>query len=156
MVAPCQSGREDLFAVAWKCPGCLAQFLVMSPVGPLGAPGATTCLQCGHDGTGDTQPCPSCGNVLSQVLSDAELARPDRQQLDDARQAFARGTCRRGLTLVNLVLRRNPRSEEAWKIKAKLMEHLGFKNVYAAVIAEAERRCREQDTRDKPWWQFWK
>jgi hypothetical protein len=41
-----------------------------------------------------------------------------------AREAFALGTCRRGLTIANYVLRRNTHCREAQQIKAQFVEHL--------------------------------
>ncbi len=143
-VTPYLEGREDMFAVAWRCPGCSKRVLIVSPVGPLGPPRRKTCLQCGHAVSGDDQPCGACGTVLSQVLSAEEQARSEPQLLRDAREAFAIGACRRGLTIVNLVLRRNRRSKEAWSIKSQFMEHLGFRQAHATVIRFSKR-----------WWQFW-
>jgi hypothetical protein len=138
-----EENREDIFAVAWKCPVCARRFLIVSPIG--GAPRAQECLQCGHQGVSDAQPCPACGMVLSQVLSAEEQGRPEAQQLREARDAFALGACRRGLTIVNFVLRRNHKSQEAWSIKSQFMEHLGFRNACAAVVRQS-----------KPWWHLWK
>jgi hypothetical protein len=126
-------------------PGCAKRFLVVSPVGPLGAPRADECLHCGRRGVTNGQPCPACGTVLSQILSAEEQARTEAQQIRDARDAFAVGACRRGLTIVNLILRRNRKCQEAWSIKSQFMEHLGFHNAQAAVVRQS-----------KPWWHVWK
>lgn len=143
-VLPFQKGREDLFQVAWKCPTCANRSLIVSPVGPLGAPSAKTCLHCGHEIQRIEQRCVACGTLLSQVLTPEEQDAPEAQLLEDAKQAIATGTCRRGLTIVNFVLRRNRRSEEAWDIKSQFLEHLGFYTSLATL-----RRLR------RPWWQFW-
>src|SRR5438874_2705734 len=116
-VVPFAQDREDLFAVYWKCPGCGERSLVVSPVGPLLAPEAGTCLQCGQQIGSEDQLCPACGTLLSEVLSPEEQARSEAELLQAARVGFALGACRRGLTIVNLVLRRNPASREAWSIK---------------------------------------
>lgn len=139
-----QKEHGGLFAVAWKCPVCANRSLIVSPVGPLGAPSARTCLHCGHEIVSDEQPCGVCGTLLSQVLTSKEQAASEAEQLQAARQAFAIGACRRGLTIVNLVLRRNRRSQEAWDIKAQFLERLGF---HAAL--ETLSRLK------RPWWQFW-
>ena len=41
-----------------------------------------------------------------------------------AREAFALGTCRRGLTIANYVLQRNTHCQEATQIKVQFVEHL--------------------------------
>ena len=61
---------------------------------------------------------------LQEVLTDSQLAMPDEALLAWARDAFALGTCRRGLTIVNYVLRRSPHCEEASSIKGQFIEHL--------------------------------
>lgn len=135
VVARFDADREDLFAVSWKCPGCGERSVVISPVGPLLAPAPGTCLQCGHDVEHEDRPCPACGTVLSNVLSAEEQACTEAELLQAAREDFALGTCRRGLTIVNHVLRRNPRSTEAWSIKGQFLEHLGFQR-------RSRPRCR--------------
>jgi hypothetical protein len=97
------------------------------------------CLQCGHDGVVDGEACLSCGLRIEEVLSAAEAAQPEEALLLAAREEFARGTCRRGLTLVNHVLRRNPRSGEAWSIKGQFFEHLGYRHALKAAMQEAVR-----------------
>lgn len=158
VVAPFEPGSETVFAVAWKCPRCDGQSLVVSPLGPVLAPGPTACLQCGHDGVPDGQTCPNCGMNIFEVLGPEEAIRSDDVLLESAREDFARGTCRRGLTLVNHVLRRNPRSTEAWLIKAQFFEHLGFRNALKAATQEAARLTGGGGPadRDKRWWEFWK
>jgi alkyl sulfatase BDS1-like metallo-beta-lactamase superfamily hydrolase len=119
------------------------------------------CLQCGQEGLADGQTCPSCGLLIAEVLSATDAARPDEELLQAAREEFARGTCRRGLTLVNHVLRRNPRSEEAWSIKGQFFEYLGFRRALKAAMQEAVRlegsgETRRDEGNGKRWWQFWK
>ncbi len=78
-----------------------------------------------------------------------------------AREEFARGTCRRGLTLVNHVLQRNPLSAEAWSIKGQFFEYLGYQRALKAAMQEAvqmkgEAEAGPQHTPRKCWWEFWK
>jgi hypothetical protein len=160
-VVPFQPESESAFAVHWKCPHCRERSVVISPLGPWLAPGAGACLQCGHEGVADRQACPSCGFRIAEVLSPEQAARPDEELLQVAREDFARGTCRRGLTLVNHVLRRNPGSGEAWSIKGQFFEHLGFRRALQAAMQEAVRLSGSQASRPgqvghKYWWQFWK
>jgi hypothetical protein len=160
-VVPFEPERENAFAVSWKCPRCEELSLIISPLGPWLTPDPGMCLQCGHKGVADGQACPSCGITIEEVLSAEEASRPDEALLLAARQYFARGTCRRGLTLVNYVLRRNPRSGEAWSIKGQFFEQLGFRRALKAAMQEAVRLGDAEETSpDRPtgkrWWQFWK
>jgi hypothetical protein len=160
-VVPFQPEQESMFAVYWKCLGCGERSLVVSPLGPWLAPAPGACVQCGHEGVADGQPCPSCSTVLTEVLTADEAARPDEEVLRAARDEFARGTCRRGLTLVNHVLRRNPRSGEAWSIKGQFFEHLGFARALKTAMQEAVRLRgsgggESGRTEGRRWWQFWR
>jgi hypothetical protein len=119
------------------------------------------CLQCGHEGVVDDQACPSCGIRIAEVLSAAQAGLTDEELLQAARDDFARGTCRRGLTLVNHVLQRNARSGEAWSIKGQFFEYLGFRRALKAAMQEAVRLkgsegARPDQAGGKHWWQFWK
>jgi hypothetical protein len=154
-VVPFEPEREAAFAVYWKCPRCEERSLVVSPLGPWLAPAPGMCLQCGHEGVIDDRACPSCGICLAEVLGAGEAARPDEVLLESARADFARGTCRRGLTLVNHVLQRNPRSEEAGSIKGQFFEYLGYRRARTAAMQEAAR-LRGPGSRGKRWWQFCK
>jgi hypothetical protein len=65
------------------------------------------------------------------------------------------------LTLVNHVLRRNPRSREAWSIKGQFFEHLGFPRALKAAMREAVRQTNPAasgpgQAGGKRWWEFWK
>jgi hypothetical protein len=160
-VAPFQPERENAFAVYWKCPRCEERSLVISPLGPWLLPTAGMCLQCGHQEVVDDQPCPSCGIRIVEVLSPEEAVRSEEDLLRMAREDFARGTCRRGLTLVNHVLRRNPESKEAWSIKGQFFQYLGFPHALKAAMQEAVRLqggegAGPDQGGGKRWWQFWK
>jgi hypothetical protein len=160
-VVPFEPERENAFAVYWKCPRCQERSLVVSPLGPWLAPTPGMCLQCGHEGAADGQPCPNCGIIIADVLGVEEASRTDEVLLLSAREDFARGTCRRGLTLVNHVLRRNPKSSEAWSIKGQFFEHLGFRRALKEAMQEAVRLTSEigtesEQTGGKRWWKFWK
>ncbi len=160
-IAPFEPDRESAFAVYWKCPRCEERSLVVSPLGPWLAPSPGMCLQCGHEGLVDGQACPSCGINIAEVLGADEVSRPDEELLQWARNDFARGTCRRGLTLVNHVLRRNPISGEAWSIKGQFFEYLGFRRALKAAMQEAVRLKGSTEPgpdqgSGKQWWQFWR
>jgi len=160
-VVPFEAERENAFAVYWKCPRCEERSLIISPLGPWLAPTAKMCLQCGHDGPGDDQACPTCGIRIAEVLSAEEAERPDEELLNAAREDFARGTCRRGLTIVNHVLRRNPKSGEAWSIKGQFFQHLGYLHALKAAMGEAVRFKElgvsgSEKSGGRRWWQFWK
>jgi hypothetical protein len=98
---------------------------------------------------------------ITEVLSAEEANRPDEELLNAAREDFARGTCRRGLTIVNHVLRRNPQSGEAWSIKGQFFQHLGYLHALKAAMQEAVRfkdlaGSGPEKSGGKHWWQFWK
>ena len=114
---------KGLFRVAWKCPRCGWQRLTVSPIGP-DQLGAVTCLHCGVEGSTNASPCSACGASLAEVLAPRELAASEEDVLQLARDCFALGTCRRGLTIVNYVLRNNPRSNEALSIRTQFVEFL--------------------------------
>ena len=160
-VVPFQPEQENAFAVYWKCPRCEERSLVVSPLGPWLAPTPSMCLQCGQEGVADSQACPSCGSTIAEALNAEEAGRPDEDLLLMAREDFARGTCRRGLTLVNYVLRRNPKSGVAWSIKGQFFEHLGFRRALKAAMQEAVRLKSAEgagpdQASGKRWWEFWK
>ncbi len=161
-VVPFEPERESAFAVYWKCPRCRERSLVVSPLGPWLAPAPGACLQCGHEAAAESQACPSCGIIVADVLAADEAGRTDGALLGAAREEFARGTCRRGLTLVNHVLRRNPHSAEAWSIKEQFFAHLGFRRAQEAVRREAARLAGAGGGAGsgrpggKRWWEFWK
>ena len=158
-VVPFEPERENAFAVYWKCPRCEEKSLVVSPLGPWLAPGPGMCLQCGQEGRGDGEACPHCGiRITTEVMGADEAERSDEELLLAARADFARGTCRRALTLVNHVLRRNPRSGEAWSIKGQFFEYLGYRVALKAAMQEAVRLkdAPATDPGGKRWWQFWK
>lgn|SRR5262245_60113224 len=160
-VTPFETEKEHAFAVYWKCPGCQDRSLVISPLGPWLAPTAGMCLQCGREGVDESRPCPACSILIAEVLSAADAARPDEELLRTSRAEFARGTCRRGLTLVNHVLRRNPLSAEAWSIKGQFFEYLGYARALKAAMQEAVRLkgavvATPSPPASKRWWQFWK
>jgi hypothetical protein len=107
------------------------------------------------------QVCLACGITITEVLPEAEASRSDEELLRLAREEFARGTCRRGLTLANHVLRRNPSSAEAWSIKGQFFEHLGYRHALKAAMQEAVRRKNQEggeptQAARKHRWQFWR
>lgn len=121
-VAWYRAGDRSLFGVAWKCPRCSDRKLVVSPLGPSRI-GKTTCLHCGAEGSSDRTPCTRCGTSIRDVLSDRERDPSNVALLELAREAFAIGTCRRALTITNLLVQRGT-CDEAATIKAQFIEHL--------------------------------
>ncbi len=128
-VAWFSSSSRDLFGVGWRCASCGERKLVVSPIGPVRI-GPRTCLQCGLEGSSGSTPCANCGCFLAMVLSEAQLRRPDAELLALAREAFAIGTCRRGLTITNYVLQRNPANAEANKIRSDFGDHLNHEKPF--------------------------
>jgi hypothetical protein len=82
------------------------------------------------------------------VLANEDESRTDADLLEMARDAFTAGTFRRGLTLVNFVLRRNPTLEEAWSVKERFLSTLGFNGALETV----RRRGTPPPRR---WWWPW-
>src|SRR5437764_1468054 len=124
-VGPFATGREDLFSVIWQCPRCDSRSLVVSPLGPLLLAPAM-CLNCGRLDHAGEAPCPGCGFALADAISPGDRILTDEVLLQKARECFALGTCRRGLTIINFVLQRNPQCQEAWSIKGQFLGYLGF------------------------------
>jgi len=157
-VVPFEPEREQAFAVYWKCPRCTERLLMqICPLGPWLAPTDGTCLNCGHGEVLDGKACPNCGIRDAESLDAAAAGQSDAELLRIAREEFARGTCRRGLTMVNYVLQRNPRSGEAWSIKGQFFEYLGYRRALKAAMQEAVRiKGSGTDRAADKWWQFWK
>lgn len=111
------------FGVAWGCPKCEFRTLVVSPAGPVSMT-STTCLHCSSSRVTMNRPCPDCGSPPMTDLTPSEIAHSDAELLALARKHFAAGTCRKGLTLINFVERRNPHCDEARKVRSEFLEHL--------------------------------
>jgi hypothetical protein len=89
------------------------------------------CLQCGAATGSSRPPCGQCGASIGDVLADSQLGLSDEALLELAREAFAIGTCRRGLTITNFVLQRNAVNEEAASIKTRFIEQLDAQTPFA-------------------------
>jgi hypothetical protein len=98
------------------------------------------CLNCGHPNVARETACPACSARLVEAMAASEEALPDEALLLVARDAFALGACRRGLTIVNFVLQRNPKCAEAWSIKGQFLQYLGFRLALKIVMQEAVRQ----------------
>ena len=105
---------------------------MVSPIGLL-VVSQNMCLNCGHEDHENDHPCPSCGFRLSDVITKQEQNKSDKKLLTLARDALAKGTCRRGLTIINYVLARRF-SPIAFDIKIQFLEHLGFNESIARMI----------------------
>jgi len=141
-VTAIEQNREDLFGVVWNCPQCGDSILIVSPTGPLSVPTPAMCLNCGREGYAEDRPCSHCGFSLSQAISGEEQEQTDEALLKLAREAFALGAYRRGLTLVNFILGRTPDQREAWSIKGTFFETLGFRVALKTAQREAVRQTR--------------
>jgi hypothetical protein len=59
------------------------------------------------------------------------MNKSDDELLQVARDAFFRGTCRMGLSVINYVLQRNPRCADAHDAKRAFVEHLDTNGAFA-------------------------
>jgi hypothetical protein len=82
------------------------------------------------------------------VLLEGEEAKIDAELLKMAHDAFMAGAGRRGLTLANFVLRRNPAAEDAWSMKEHFLRALDFSGALETVR-------RRGTPPPKRWWWPW-
>src|SRR5262245_17309031 len=113
--APFPAGQELNYVTAWACPTCKRRVADVCPIGPA-IPTGTSCLNCGID----IDPAPSCSGC---GMTDPEAieflgARTSGSVLDEARGDISAGLARRGLARLNLHLRGDPASVDAWRMKA--------------------------------------
>jgi tetratricopeptide (TPR) repeat protein len=135
--APFPPGQEDVYAVAWTCPNGHGTSLDVCPVGPL-VPARELCLNCGKSYTKpENAVCTSCG--LSRTDCPASLL-PDNTPSDPVAAAsadFANGLFRRGLATVNYALQEGAAVLEAWFLKARFLNGVGFNRSAAQMLDRA-------------------
>jgi tetratricopeptide (TPR) repeat protein len=139
--APFGQGQEVSYAVAWRCPEGHGLSLDVCPVGPL-VPARGLCLNCGA-------PYPSeavdaqCGCGLSRRACPAALGLADAAPDDpiaSARAAFAQGLFRRGVATLNQALQEDMELLEAWFLKARFLNSVGFNCTAAEMLNGALAR----------------
>lgn len=130
LVAWFRKADRNNFAVAWTCERCGPVTLVVCPIGPEHV-GPDTCVHCGgSSGPGDG-PCPLCGFSITEVLTHEEMMKGDEELMEQVRREFLRGTCRRGLSIANYILRRNPQCAGARRVWGDFVEHLDETGAFA-------------------------
>ncbi len=124
---PFGQGQEEIYAVAWRCPDGHGDSLDVCPVGPL-VPERQMCLNCGNSCPSDAvdAQCGSCG--LSRAACPAALGLADApvDAIAAARAAFAQGLFRRGLAILNYAIQEGAGLLEAWFLKARFLNSVGF------------------------------
>lgn len=122
------------FAVAWSCETCGPVTLVVSPLGPKDV-GPDTCVHCGSPSVPGNTPCAVCGFSITELLGPEDMARSDDELMEQVRYEFSRGTCRRGLSIANYVLRRNPQHSGARRVRADFVEHLDANGAFSPPLS---------------------
>jgi hypothetical protein len=132
-------GQEATYAVAWRCPEGHGLSLDVCPVGPL-IPARGLCLNCGAQYASDAvdAQCGECG--LSRRACPAALGLADAAADDpiaSARAAFAQGLFRRGVAILNQTLQEGIELLEAWFLKARFLNSVGFNRTAAEMLRMA-------------------
>ena len=140
--APFGQGQEATYAVGWRCPNCGKRSLDVCPVGPL-VPAPGLCLNCGAQYPPDEAdaPCAACG--LSRRACPAALGlteTADDNPIASAREAFTRGLFRRGMAILNQALQERVEWVDAWFLKARFLNSLGFNHTAIEMIDGALAR----------------
>jgi len=137
-----------VYAVAWRCPEGHGHSLDVCPVGPL-VPERDLCLNCGNpyaaktpDGT-----CSACG--LSQQACPAALGFPDPppEPISAAREFIKVGLFRRAIGILNHALQERPDLLEAWFLKARFLNSVGFNRAAAEMLEGAFGKASTTDDR---------
>lgn len=118
--------QQASYGVAWKCIACGARTLDVCNLGPL-APTRTSCLNCGSDYQSELEECPGCG--LTRAEAEAFLRVPatvGRDAIALAQQAFQKGLFQHGLAVLNRLLQEDMGIVDAWLLKHRFYESLGF------------------------------
>ena len=126
-----------MYGVVWSCPNGHGTSLDVCPVGPR-VPSRELCLNCGNaysQSEGDA--CTSCGlsrqDCLASLGLDGVLGDPGAA----ARAAFAAGLFRRGLAIVNYAIQEGGGGVEAWFIKSRFLNSVGFNRSAAQMLDSA-------------------
>jgi tetratricopeptide (TPR) repeat protein len=111
------------------------------PVGPL-IPAQGLCLNCGNPYPSDATDahCGACG--LSRPACPAALGIADvpAEPIAAARAAFSQGLFRRGMAILNSALQEGAELLEAWFLKARFLNSIGFNRTAAEMLDGALAR----------------
>lgn len=140
--APFGQGEEAAYGVAWRCPKCHQLSVDVCPVGPL-VPTRGLCLNCGTLYSSDSADavCGGCG--LSRHACPAALGLTDAVSDDpiaSSQAAFAQGLFRRGVAVLNQALQEGVELLEAWFLKSRFLNSIGFNRTAAEMISSALSR----------------
>ena len=130
------------YGVGWRCPQCAEGTVDVCPMGPI-LPTPTACLNCGGAlPLRSVAACPRCGLTHDETRSLLGIRTEWSTEvaLQAARDAFARGLCRRGLGIVNYVLQRDPTAVSAWEIKYQFYQMLGVDPLTLQEVDQASAR----------------
>lgn len=166
--APKASGRDDWYVVEWTCTACREKYLVEHQLVVL-VPLWVACERCGIQCVARERSrlCLTCdpdGEEDESVFRTTSFTC-----LEDAKERLGHGLFPTALAHVDRAIVLDPRSLDAWKLKAEILERIGLfearrRMLIAAVEAGAPRELETLPTRypeppsnDRtPWWQFWK
>src|SRR5262249_43214147 len=137
--APFGQGQETVYAVAWRCLEGHGLSLDVCPVGPL-VPELGLCLNCGaaYQSDAPDEQCRECGLARSACPSALGIAEPVADNpIAAARAAFARGLFRMGIGILNRALQERRDLLEAWLLKSRFLNSVGFNRAAAEMIGGA-------------------
>jgi len=134
--APFGEGQEATYAVSWRCPECHGLSLDVCPVGPL-VPARQLCLNCGDRYPSDEEDsrCGACGLARHQCPAELGLAEGvATDPIASARAAFAQGLFRHGLAILNQALQEGIELRDAWFLKSRFLNSVGFNSAAAVML----------------------
>jgi tetratricopeptide (TPR) repeat protein len=134
---PFPPSRQDTYGVAWKCPRCGHRSLDVCNLGPL-VPSSQSCLNCGADHQPGQDPCPGCGLSALETRSFLRLSdTPPAEAARVADEAFRHGWFRHGIGILNQVLQQDRGATEAWDLKYRFLQALGFHQASEEMLKQA-------------------
>lgn len=133
--APFGEGQEELYAVAWRCPDGHGLSVDGCPVGPL-VPKRELCLNCGTPYLSDAidAVCGACGLTRAACPAALGLVEAPADPIAAAHTAFAQGLFRRGIAILNHALQEGAELLEAWFLKARFLNSVGFSRAAAVML----------------------
>jgi tetratricopeptide (TPR) repeat protein len=131
--SPFPPGQETVYGVAWSCPNGHGTSLDVCPVGPL-VPARELCLNCGNPYSNPEDTCTSCGLSRRDCPAALGLADVRGDPVAAARAAFAKGLFRCGLAILNQALQEGTGVVEAWFLKARFLNAVGFNRSAAQML----------------------
>jgi tetratricopeptide (TPR) repeat protein len=136
--APFGQGQEGVYAVAWRCPEGHGVSADVCPVGPP-VPARELCLNCGdpYPSVAADARCGACGLSRPDCPAALGVADAPADPIPAARAAFSQGLFRRGLAVLNSALQEGAGPLEAWFLKARFLNSVGFNRTAAEMLGGA-------------------